>query len=182
MMKRMINDFFYKEDRKKLVEKYCSKGKGLDLGSYQEKLTGKNAKGVDLKKNKNVSIVHDLNKLFNFVKKNSQDFIFAGEVIEHLYNPDIFLRECKKILKKDGLIVVTTWNARSLVVCKTLDHKYSFMLNHLENLMSKHFEIVEKGYINVFKKNLIFRFFCHLFKEKSWFIYVVGKKKRKIRT
>lgn len=42
------------------------------------------------------------------------DLVVAIEIIEHLENPFRFVRECSKILKKDGLIVLTTPNVESM--------------------------------------------------------------------
>jgi ubiquinone/menaquinone biosynthesis C-methylase UbiE len=42
---------------------------------------------------------------------NSFDIILAGEIIEHLVNPDLFLSEIYRILKKDGIFVGSTPNA-----------------------------------------------------------------------
>lgn len=38
------------------------------------------------------------------------DVIYAAELIEHLVNPDYFLSECSRLLKKGGVIMVTTPN------------------------------------------------------------------------
>lgn len=42
------------------------------------------------------------------------DGIFAGEIIEHIYDVGAFLSECNRILKKNGLIVLTTPNLATL--------------------------------------------------------------------
>jgi 2-polyprenyl-3-methyl-5-hydroxy-6-metoxy-1,4-benzoquinol methylase len=44
---------------------------------------------------------------------DSFDAIFAGEVIEHLNNPDHFLEETHRILRRKGLLVITTPNLAS---------------------------------------------------------------------
>jgi 2-polyprenyl-3-methyl-5-hydroxy-6-metoxy-1,4-benzoquinol methylase len=44
---------------------------------------------------------------------NSYDAIFMGNVIEHVYEPGAFLRECLRILKPGGRIVALTPNAES---------------------------------------------------------------------
>ena len=41
------------------------------------------------------------------------DCIFAGDVIEHLSNPGLFLNACKRALKPGGVLVITTPNAFS---------------------------------------------------------------------
>ena len=38
------------------------------------------------------------------------DYVFAGEIIEHLMDTDFFLRECNRVLKKGGLLIITTPN------------------------------------------------------------------------
>lgn len=43
-------------------------------------------------------------------KKGELDVIYAGELIEHLVDPDAFLEECNKSLKKNGYIVISTPN------------------------------------------------------------------------
>lgn len=43
------------------------------------------------------------------------DFVYSGEVIEHLYNPDLLLKEVGRILKPGGGFVITTPNMNSWV-------------------------------------------------------------------
>ncbi|KKS28499.1 MAG: Two-component response regulator [candidate division WWE3 bacterium GW2011_GWC1_42_102] len=45
---------------------------------------------------------------------NKFDVVFAGEVLEHLVNTDGFVEEIKRILKKDGYLILTTPNTASL--------------------------------------------------------------------
>jgi 2-polyprenyl-3-methyl-5-hydroxy-6-metoxy-1,4-benzoquinol methylase len=42
------------------------------------------------------------------------DFVFAGEVIEHIIDTDFFLEECGRVLKKGGILIITTPNLASL--------------------------------------------------------------------
>jgi 2-polyprenyl-3-methyl-5-hydroxy-6-metoxy-1,4-benzoquinol methylase len=44
----------------------------------------------------------------------SFDKIFAGDLIEHLVNPGLFLDGCKKMLKDDGKLILTTPNTFNL--------------------------------------------------------------------
>ncbi len=48
------------------------------------------------------------------LKKDSIDIIIAGEIIEHIFNPIKFIRECNKVLKKGGNLVLSTPNLCSL--------------------------------------------------------------------
>lgn len=38
------------------------------------------------------------------------DYVFAGEIIEHLYDTDFFLEEIKRVLKPNGILIITTPN------------------------------------------------------------------------
>lgn len=40
----------------------------------------------------------------------SFDVVYSGEVIEHIYNPDLMLEECNRVLKKGGILVLSTPN------------------------------------------------------------------------
>lgn len=76
--------------------------------------------GVDILQ-KNVDIINASGK-YTFICKNVEeldfrdefDVVFAGELIEHLYNPGRFLSSARAALKKDGLLILTTPNAYNL--------------------------------------------------------------------
>jgi len=55
----------------------------------------------------------DIESKFPF-KTDYFDIVYAGEVIEHLYDTDTFVNECSRVLKKGGLFVITTPNTVSL--------------------------------------------------------------------
>jgi len=40
--------------------------------------------------------------------------IFAGEIIEHLFDPELFLSECHRVLEAQGVLVLTTPNLATL--------------------------------------------------------------------
>lgn len=54
-------------------------------------------------------IISDLNKDFP-IGDNLLDIILSVELIEHLENPRHFLRQCKRCLKDNGTIIITTPN------------------------------------------------------------------------
>lgn len=47
------------------------------------------------------------------IKSESFDSIVAGEIIEHLEKPEIFLKESYRILKENGRLIITTPNRNS---------------------------------------------------------------------
>jgi len=95
-----------------IANRYISQWKEIaDLGCGQgflsDLLKDKNQVfSYDLEKNYDSCILKDLNKDFELEKEF--DIIFAIELIEHLENPRHFIRECKKYLKKNGKIIITT--------------------------------------------------------------------------
>lgn len=44
----------------------------------------------------------------------TMDVIYAGALIEHLYDPEFWLRECHRVLKDEGILVLSTPNIASL--------------------------------------------------------------------
>lgn len=51
----------------------------------------------------------DASEVFPF-QDESFDFVFAGELIEHLFDVRLFLTECCRVLKSSGVLVLTTPN------------------------------------------------------------------------
>ena len=61
-------------------------------------------------------------------KKGIFDIIIALDVIEHLNNPIFMLQEISRILKDDGIALLTTDNAQALRVFRILSWFYSRLL------------------------------------------------------
>jgi len=59
------------------------------------------------------TIIYDISKGFPH-DDESFDIVFASEVIEHIFDTTYFLKECRRVLKKDGLLILTTPNIASL--------------------------------------------------------------------
>ncbi len=79
-------------------------------------------------------------------KEGSFDAITANHVVEHIHDPLSLLKECKRILKPGGRLVITCPNAKSLAhgifkeACYHLDpprHLYSFSRSNLSALAQK---------------------------------------------
>jgi 2-polyprenyl-3-methyl-5-hydroxy-6-metoxy-1,4-benzoquinol methylase len=197
----MLNDFFNPEmARYDLILKNIKKGVILDLDSQEGKLHNflknkiKNSKllGIDIVKNENVDIVHDLNKGLPF-EDNYADTIIAGEIIEHLLNPFIFLKECNRVLKKNGVLILTTPNMTSLkyilkmqsigkklsIYARQDPHLYGFSMEMLEILLKKAgFKVIDKRHLVLgWSKNLLFRFICWIFVNIRPTLFIVAKKR-----
>lgn len=94
----------------------------------------------------------------NFSIPNSFDVIFAGDLIEHLSNPGLFLDSCSRHLKTGGKLVLTTPNCFSFFsltkkVTKAeptvnRDHTCYFNFKTLRQLLQKNgWEAQECSYI-----------------------------------
>ncbi len=97
----------------------------------------KNVVGLDMLE----SDVNRLNKEgYNILIGNAQNFdlgrqfdvIVAGELIEHLANPEGLLKSCKKHLKPDGKLIITTPNVWNIL------HLISVLLYKKVNINSEH--------------------------------------------
>lgn len=82
----------------------------------------------------------------------SADVIASFEVIEHLFDPNVFLKACYKILNSDGLLVLSCPNYEGFdiqqlgVLSDSLDNEHMNMFSPktLSQLLEKHhFEILE---------------------------------------
>ena len=78
---------------------------------------------VDASRERGVSAVRcDLDSESLPFEDGNFDAVFAGEVIEHLVNPDHFLQEVQRALADGGVLVITTpnlssWLNRVLLLC-----------------------------------------------------------------
>lgn len=110
----------------KFIRKYFGKVKGLNIldcgiseGGVADILNkeGANCFGVDINPREisGVKIVQaDLNKGIPEFEIEF-DVIFAGEIIEHLFDDGKFIQECRDILKPDGLLIITVPNLVSFL-------------------------------------------------------------------
>jgi 2-polyprenyl-3-methyl-5-hydroxy-6-metoxy-1,4-benzoquinol methylase len=121
-----IDDFI--EPRIGIVARWIgSNKKVLDAGCYNGKYSevflknGNEVYGVDASSDaieeanaRDIKAsVGDLEEKFPF-RDEMFDVVHAGEVIEHLYDTDMFVSECRRVLKRGGLLILTTPNTLSL--------------------------------------------------------------------
>ena len=131
-------------------------------------------------------IVGDAHRLATVLPHECFDFIIAGDVIEHLPNPGLFLEACKSVLVDNGEIALTTINSFGVVrFFKALfnheavhaDHVAYYSMNTLKRLgeinglrvLSAGYSLFErqlsKGGINGFLSCFIERGICMIFPQ-----------------
>jgi len=128
--------FFLRE-----VKKRGFLGFGIDVSEYALKIAGKD--GINVKKGTVEEVKFPLNN-FNIVT--------SFQTIEHETNPIKFLKEIYKVLKKDGLLVITTPNYNSPL--RFLMGEYWFGFRHREHLFffnhnSLKFLLEKAGFKNI---------------------------------
>lgn len=134
--------------------RFCRKVLGYEIDSDLIEIAKKSAKKLSLK---NVKFEKaNLEKPLS-IKGNSFTKIIFIDVLEHLNKRDQILTEIKRILKPDGLLLLsvpnsqTSWKKlqRSVGVCSFSDpdHKIEFSEKSILNLLKKHHFIIKNiGY------------------------------------
>jgi SAM-dependent methyltransferase len=124
------------KSRGKLLDVGCSYG---DFGSRLMSL-GFSVYGVDIRKaHLEASRKKGLITKYADVEKGLPfadsffDVVFAGEIIEHLYDTTFFLKELSRVTRKGGLVIITTPNVASIQNrIQLLFGKLPGIVNHLE--------------------------------------------------
>jgi SAM-dependent methyltransferase len=119
--------FFNKKDPQRTSFKHykisrLAKGKILDIGYAQHpnKLLHKPI-GIDVVKRsppENYEAVYSVNLNHDPLPfpENTFDSVIAADVIEHVENPSFLLRECNRVLKSDGKLILSTPHATHWMV------------------------------------------------------------------
>ena len=109
-------------DRVEYIRKRI-KGKVLDVGYYActlhevvlKKGGRENVFGIDTECPKETKYYKKASAEKIPFKSNEFDTLIAGELVEHLKKPELFIREANRVLKKGGQMVITTPNRDSLM-------------------------------------------------------------------
>lgn len=107
------------------------------------------------------------------------DYIFAGDIIEHLSNPGLFLNRCAEYIAPEGKLILTTPNSFNLFsMAEKLirdepsvnpDHTMYFTHVTLKKLLEKNgWKVVEAHYIQTPKEKF-------LLSKKRYFLYAVDR-------
>lgn len=126
---------------------------GCGVGDYTNEIFKKttNCTGIDLNIDSALQkyqavpfLQHDLNTRFP-INDCSADVVVSINVIEHLIDHVAFLSECKRVLKKDGKLVITTANLEFILHNYFFDatHLHEWTLEQFANLVGTYFEIDE---------------------------------------
>ncbi|MEM4267932.1 MAG: class I SAM-dependent methyltransferase [Candidatus Woesearchaeota archaeon] len=142
---------------------------GLMLSKLRKRLSFKESIGVDiakdlivLNKDKQINLHYgDIEKKLAYPNE-SFDIIYLAGTLEYLEEPERALFECQRLLKRNGLIIITTPNPLYVKLGKLI--KYDFTCGHNINffsiaklkdmLSSSNFQVVQARYF------MLNPFFC----------------------
>lgn len=111
----------------------------------------------------------------------SFDKVISINLIEHLIDPEMFLTECRRILKPDGMIIITTANRAFLL------HDYFYDKTHLHEWTKDQFGVLVEGYFHkkvLEKSSAMFNYFpynyvlTHFLKPDLLFIGTTCRQKK----
>lgn len=133
----------------------ASKGKkitGIEISSNAISIAKKNAKLLNVSKNIDFIAAEFPNKILN----KKYDLVIFSEVIEHLENDNKALRDIWRVLKLNGILVITTPSKNAPLYRMGLLDKFDKSVGHLRRY-------AKKELINLVIKNKyeIIDFGCH---------------------
>lgn len=130
-----------------LLEVGCGEGRGIDLVMTQVEsysAIDKIKTAVDRLQEKYPKarfIAGNIPPLSAFAD-NSFDVVISFQVIEHIRNDGLFLKEIHRVLKTGGLALITTPN-RKMSLSRNPWHIREYLADELSNLCKKYFSSVE---------------------------------------
>lgn len=130
-----------------LLEIGCGWGRGLDLLTK----AADHYTGID----KNEELINALSAEYrnatftaanipplSTLADNTFDYIVTFQVIEHIQNDDLFIKEAHRVLKPGGKLLLTTVN-KSFSLTRNPWHVREYDANGLKSLMGKYFPSVD---------------------------------------
>ncbi|MDO8743416.1 MAG: class I SAM-dependent methyltransferase [Candidatus Azambacteria bacterium] len=131
---------FRMEKGDKLLDVGCGRGDfakgfkdaGLEVfGLDREKGNSEILKGIEVK-------TGDIkNDPFPF-EGETFDFVFSKSVIEHLLEPDNFMKECRRVLKPGGRIIIMApdWHSQRYIFYDDYTHRHPYTAAGLKDLLN----------------------------------------------
>lgn len=143
---------------------------------------------INSRSNDSPQIIQAIGEKLPF-KSNSFDVVVAASVFDHMGEPAAFLRECRRILKKEGIVIVTLispfYDALAVKLkIKEDDHVFHFSEGELARTIRKeNFDVVSISRFALPFFGIFFeRFFDNMFRAigMKWlmfYIIAVGRNK-----
>ena len=139
---QLANLFFSRFNMKKgdtFLDIGCGRGdflrgfKELGLGVFgidSERSNSETLKDIDVK-------ILDIEEAPFPFEKETFDFVFSKSVIEHLWNPDNFIKESYRVLKPGGRIIVMTpdWVSQRIIFYDDFTHVHPYTKTSIDDFL-----------------------------------------------
>jgi len=108
MLKEFLTSKITRNNLDKFISEHSSNKLTLDLGCADSPYSSyfRNRIGLDIKAGKGVDIIGDAHNLS--FENEKFDVVLCTEILEHLHSPHIAISEMKRVLKKGGLLILST--------------------------------------------------------------------------
>jgi 2-polyprenyl-3-methyl-5-hydroxy-6-metoxy-1,4-benzoquinol methylase len=143
VMIEWMNQFVLSSDHiKNVLDVGCGQGWAMEVFSGLHpglKIEGIEPSNYNVKRALNKGLTLHEGKLEDArLKESSYDLIFSNNVIQHVNNAESFLKDLKKLLAKDGVIIITCPDgSRPNIEILWGDQNFSFLPKHLISLAEK---------------------------------------------
>lgn len=117
-------------------------GRGEFLKGFKD--LGLDVYGLDYEKS-NSPLLRDIkieyvdieNRPFPF-DNNTFDVIFSKSVIEHFLNPENFMKECYRVLKPKGRVIIMTpdWSSQMKIFFDDYTHRHPYTFAAIKNILN----------------------------------------------
>ncbi len=132
-----------KEIHGDVLEIGCGEGYGIDLIIQKSKsltVIDKSKHVLDkIKKRHNkIKVLHQNIPPLSHLKDNSFDFVISFQVIEHIKDSNLFLKEIYRVLKPNGKAYITTPNSKKTIARNPWHYK-EYNYTEINDLFQNHF-------------------------------------------
>jgi len=119
---------------------------GVDISEYAISKAKKRLKSSNL-------TVYDINDGLDFYKDSYFDIITVFDVLAHLENPDFLLSEISRIIKNEGILIISTPNLSSISIGWKKENWCGFRDKTHKPLLSNEewFHLIRKKQFNIIK-------------------------------
>jgi 2-polyprenyl-3-methyl-5-hydroxy-6-metoxy-1,4-benzoquinol methylase len=172
--------------RENIIKQYIKNKEVLDIGGvgqnpqyslWQEiKPHAKSLIGIDIVPSQDKDIIQGNMETYAFNKKF--DVVVLGDVIEHVDNQGLLLDNIRRHLKQDGVLIITTPNAKWLTVFKPTNPTHTLWHDKatLGYILDRHgFEIIYFKYY--YGNKLNYNFFLRPFITRQLMLAICKIKK-----
>lgn len=172
--------------REAIIKSYAMDKEVLDVGAVGQtgaynlwdeiKPVAKELVGIDIMSSGNEGVVQGDMETYSFGRKF--DVIVLGDIIEHVNNQGLLLDNCHRHLKNDGILVITTPNAKWPTVFMPTNRTHTLWHDKftMETLLGRYgFKVKEFRYY--FGNKRKYNFLQRIFTWKQSMLFVCGIEK-----